>query len=254
MRTTGKQLLIALTLNAVAVLALAYSLGWIDMLKSWSSSNTTQTDTDDGSVGTGMASLNADDIFPVDPLPWSFDFDNLPDPPDTWIGIDEGYDVSPDGGGRVFIRRPPETSNPEFTPCLFGGFGMSNYSIQSDVQAKFSDGELPNVGIIAQGYVLELQGANQKLEIRGWAPHPDVCDTIDFPWSPDSWYVMKLRVSVADGKVTVQGRVWPRGEEEPEKWDIDTSVEEPNRTGCPGVFGDNPNTEVLFDNIQVTAN
>ena len=49
-----------------------------------------------------------------------------------------------------------------------GPSDLHDYTIQADVRGSEVDGKLPDIGLIAQGYTLDLQGADQKLEVRTW--------------------------------------------------------------------------------------
>ena len=78
--------------------------------------------------------------------------------------------------------------------------------------------------------------------------------TIDFPWQPNTWYVMKLQASNEEGKAVLRGKVWPRGEDEPDQWTITAIDEVPNVAGSPGLFGNAKDAEIHLDNITVSAN
>ena len=113
---------------------------------------------------------------------------------------------------------------------------------------------MPDIGIIAQGYALDLQGASQKLQIRTWSPQLRMAKTIDFPWKPNVWYVMKLRAENENGQAVLRGKVWPRDQEEPSEWTIEAIDNSPNVTGSPGLYGNAKDAEITLDNIQVHAN
>ena len=75
----------------------------------------------------------------------------------------------------------------------------------------------------------------------------------DFVWQPDTWYRMKLRVDVNDGRGLIRGKVWPKGEPEPTDWSITAEDPLPITEGSPGLYGYSP-TPVYFDNVKVTSN
>ena len=77
---------------------------------------------------------------------------------------------------------------------------------------------------------------------------------IEFPWKPDTWYTMKLRASLDGGKAILQGKIWPRGEDEPEDWTIEAVDPTPNTSGSPGLYGNATDAELYLDNITVTPN
>ena len=81
-----------------------------------------------------------------------------------------------------------------------------------------------------------------------------MAQTVDFAWQSDTWYTVKLRAAVEDGKGVLRGKVWPRDEEEPEEWQIEAVDETFNASGSPGLFGNARLAEIYLDNIKVYAN
>jgi hypothetical protein len=135
-----------------------------------------------------------------------------------------------------------------------GQSDLHDYTIQADVRGSVDGGKMPDIGLIAQGYAIDLQGANQQLQIRTWVPQLRMAKTIDFPWEPNQWYTMKLRASVEGNKAVLKGKVWPRGTTEPEPWLLTAEDLSPNLSGSPGLFGNAKDAELMLDNIHVTAN
>jgi hypothetical protein len=77
---------------------------------------------------------------------------------------------------------------------------------------------------------------------------------IDTEIKPGEWYTMKLSV-VPEGKTaTVRGKLWKRGDAEPEKWTIEMVDEAPNLHGSPGLYGHASDAEIFLDNLQVVPN
>ena len=65
---------------------------------------------------------------------------------------------------------------------------------------------------------------------------------------------MKLRVQQQpDGVTFAQGKVWPRGEAEPDAWTVEKRDAMGHRQGAPGFYAD-ANTQVYVDNLKVTGN
>ena len=114
--------------------------------------------------------------------------------------------------------------------------------------------KMPDIGLIAQGYTLDLQGNSQKLQIRSWVPQLRMAETIDFVWQPDVWYRVKFQASVEDGTAVLQGKIWPRGQDEPASWMLKATDKAANLQGSPGLFGNAKDAEIYLDNIQVTEN
>lgn len=115
------------------------------------------------------------------------------------------------------------------------------------------DGKMPDIGLIAQRYTLDLMGASQQVQIRSWTSVLDrFSKSVPFEWKPDVWYTMKFQANVVDGKAVLKGKVWPRGESEPSAWTIEAEDATPNTEGSPGLFGNASNAELYYDNILVT--
>lgn len=195
------------------------------------------------------------------PLPWRFDFSdvaidaaaNVGEPPISWIGARYRHVVREVDGDNVMVK---VTTIPKGTRSRswMGPSSLSNYTIQADVRGASVDGKMPDIGLIAQGYTLDLQGADQKLQVRTWVTQQRMAKTIDFAWRPDTWYTMKLQASLDGKQAVVRGKVWLRGEQEPDEWTVVARDNSPNRAGSPGLFGNANDAEIFIDNIRVSGN
>ncbi|MCA9143635.1 MAG: PQQ-binding-like beta-propeller repeat protein [Planctomycetales bacterium] len=186
-------------------------------------------------------------------LPWKFDFEGLSDLPVTWVGARYRHVIRKEGDNTMAVK---VTTIPKGTRsrCWFGPSDLHDYTIQADVRGLIAFDKMPDIGLTAQGYALDMQGASQKLQIRSWAPQLRMDKTIDFAWQPNVWYVMKLQASNEESRTVLRGKVWPRGEDEPAEWTITATDEAPNLSGSPGLFGNAKDAEIHIDNILVTAN
>ena len=117
---------------------------------------------------------------------------------------------------------------------------------------------LPNMGVTAHRYILQMVGNEQKLRISAWDAVPRIAKDIDFSWEPESWYRLKLTVKVEDGKAQVLGKVWKKDDAEPSDWTIKLTDGNPNLSGPPGLYGSalgirppNLGTPIYYDNILV---
>ncbi len=197
----------------------------------------------------------------VPPLPWSFDFEEIAideesgrgQPPVTWVGARYRHIIRDIDGNQVMVKITTIPKGAR-SRCWFGQPELSEYTIQADVMGAITDGKMPDIGLVAQGYCLELGGAYQHLQIRSWVPQLRMATTVDFDWEPDRWYTMKFRVSVEEGVAVLYGKVWPRDESEPEEWTIEASDASPNLSGSPGLFGNAKDAEIFLDNITVIPN
>ncbi len=202
----------------------------------------------------------------VPSLPWHYDFNDAEDVPLTWIGGRVRYvlrDVDGDDSGeRIMVKRDLIPTRPGKDPTKLGTRSrlwmgpadLSDYTIQADIQGQIKDDKMPDVGLINQGYTLELQGASQKLQIRTWATVLRMAETIDFAWDPEVWYSMKLSTRADGDSLYVLGKVWPRDADEPAEWTIQAVDRSPQRQGSPGLFGSAKDAEIFLDNIHVTPN
>ena len=109
------------------------------------------------------------------------------------------------------------------------------------------------MGVINQGYTLDVMGSHQRLQIRVWAAHLEKSVDLPFTVEPDVWYRAKLAVEVDGDTGTAMGKVWKRGAPEPEEWMISLDDPIPVKKDSPGIYGDSP-VDIYYDNIAVKVN
>lgn len=132
---------------------------------------------------------------------------------------------------------------------------LHDYTIQADVLAFERDEKLPDVGLVAQRYTLDMMGASQALTMRTWTPQLNrFSASVPFEWEANTWYTMKFRAEAHGDKAVLKAKVWKRGEEEPADWTLTAEDETPNLVGSPGLFGNAKDAEIFYDNLTVTAN
>jgi outer membrane protein assembly factor BamB len=127
--------------------------------------------------------------------------------------------------------------------------------------AALEKARLPDMGLIAQRYTLDLMGASQQLQVRSWPPQvaSHFSKTIPFSWEAGRWYTIKLEArtrpatAVTAAAAELRGKVWPRGEREPDAWTIEAVHEAGNLQGSPGFFGNSKDSEIYIDNVKVEA-
>ena len=199
----------------------------------------------------GAASVR---VFP--PLPWNETFDAmaLNTLPQGWVNTTGKFVVREMEGSKVLVKTTEGSSLLSRARAFLGPSNWSDYTVEADVRATQKRRQQGDAGIIAQRYVLTLYGNSQTLHIEPWQPETKRTVSIPFPWKPDVWYHLKLRVeNLGDGKVKARGKVWPTGESEPAAWMLERIDPIPNRQGAPGLFG-NALAEVYFDNLKVYVN
>jgi outer membrane protein assembly factor BamB len=200
----------------------------------------------------------------VPDLPWTYDFEQYEGtaPPPYWINATGKFEVRDMEGGKVLVK----LANNAFafakrTRPFFGSNEFSDYTIQADVRSMEVRRQMADVGIVAQRYELVLFGNHQRLELQPWQPETERTVRVKFPWEKDTWYTMKLEVQTLDqGRVRARGKVWPRGEAEPEAWTIERIDPLGSLQGSPGLYADAMNSgpqggsELYYDNIKVYRN
>jgi hypothetical protein len=194
-------------------------------------------------------------IRTVPPLPWAWDFEGATDLPVTWVGMRYRHVLRklPDGNTvAVKITTIPKGTR---SRGWLGHSDLSDYTIQADVRGGKVGGRMPDIGLSAQGYTIDMRGDQQELQVRLWdAQLERFSKTIPFAWESDKWYTMKFQVANEDGKAVVRGKVWPQGTTEPEAWQIEAADDLPTTQASPGFFANATNAEIMLDNIKVYAN
>lgn len=188
-------------------------------------------------------------------LPWTEDFEvvELEQSPSHWIGATGKFFVrenpTSSASNKVLVKTPVQRGLNRSNVYL-GLPVMKDYTIQVDLMGTKDKRRLPDMGLIANRYTLDMQGRHQRLQIRSWASDLRMAKTIDFPWEIDVWYTMKMQVEVVDDTAIIRGKVWRTGEPEPKDWTLIAEDPRPNREGSPGIYGYSP-TEIYYDNLKV---
>jgi len=191
----------------------------------------------------------------IPPLPWKFEFADKAVPV-TWIGAAYRHQPKEIDGEAMLVK---VSTIPKGTrsQSWMGWTSLHDYTIQADVNstANPDNNRRADMGLINQRYTLDLMDKDQ-LQIRSWTPRLDLrfAKTVPFKWEKDTWYTLKLQSQNHDGKVTVRGKAWKRGEAEPEQWLVEATDDVPNTTGSPGLFGNSTLAEYYIDNVEVYPN
>ena len=184
------------------------------------------------------------------PLPWSEDFEGGK-VPGYFLGAGR-FTIGDLEGSKVLHKAPVQTGLNRAT-AFIGPASMSGYTIDADLRATKKGRRMPDLGLMNGGYTLDLQGNHQRLQVRSWASELAFSRQVEFPWQPDVWYRMRLRVEPTAAKVVVRGKVWPKSEPEPSAWTIEYEDPSGIMSGAPGLYADSL-TELDFDNVQVMVN
>jgi outer membrane protein assembly factor BamB len=195
-------------------------------------------------------------------LPWSFDFeDGRETPPPQWANATNKFAVRDLEGNKVLVKLA-ENDFAFAKRCrpFFGSPELNNYTIEADVRALERRRQMGDIGVVAQRYELVLFGNHQELHLQPWQPETARTVKIPFKWEKDAWYTIKLEVQSLDGaKVRARGKVWPKGQPEPQAWTIERVDPIGSHKGSPGIYADAPSrvgggSELYYDNIKVYKN
>ena len=187
------------------------------------------------------------------PLGEDFESTEVGSRPDYFLAYVSRWSVEALDDGRKVLAKGPSPRKIHRHITFLGSAGEHGYTIETDLLGTRTGRRVPDMGVLNSGYTLDLQGAHQKVEIRSWASALRMAQTVDFAWETDVWYRMKMRVDVTDDNAVIRGKVWKRGEEEPDTWTIEAVDPLPIRTGSPGLYGFSP-TAIYYDNVTVTRN
>ena len=184
-------------------------------------------------------------------LPWTEDFEavDLEKIPTHWIGATGKFFVREKDGNKILVKPPPRRGL-DRSNVYIGPSTIKDYQIQVDLMGTRNKRRVPDMGLIANRYTLDMQGKHQRLQIRSWASDLRMAKTIDFSWETDVWYTMKMMVEITDDKAIIRGKVWRTGESEPAEWTITAEDPLPNREGSPGIYGNSP-ADIYYDNLKV---
>lgn len=192
------------------------------------------------------------------PLPWTIDFNDIEigSKPGHWRPVHKGASVQELDGEKVLLQ-PKAARNAPRAVIYLGDSSVTNFTIQADIQGNFKGRRYTDLGVMAHGYTLDLQGAHQRLQVRSWPPERRMATQVDYPWDMHVWYTIKMRVDVekdGDGqKAVIRGKVWKRDEAEPSDWTITAEDPNPVLQGGPALYTFAP-VPSYFDNVKVTSN
>ncbi|MEM6278481.1 MAG: PQQ-binding-like beta-propeller repeat protein [Verrucomicrobiota bacterium] len=179
----------------------------------------------------------------------AFDFPPLP-----WIGARLKWEVIEHEGNKVLSKTLDRVLF-QRSLSFIGHPEVSNYTLQADVMTDGSRRIKSVIGLINQRYIISLVGNANILEVS--SNHERVKESVPFPISANTWYVLKTRVDIGeDGTGVIRGKAWVKGEPEPDAWSIEVEHKSAHEEGAPGIFGFAPQSQktVFIDNITITPN
>ena len=167
----------------------------------------------------------------------------------AWVGAGSKFKVRQLAGDKVLVK-PPAARGLHRANTYLGAPDMAGYTIQADLLGTKKGRAVPDMGLIAHRYTLDLMGYHQQVQIRTWAAELRMAQTAPFAWETGVWYTMKMQVAIEGAAAHIRGKVWPRTEPEPAAWTIQAVDPLPNLSGSPGLYGYSP-AAIYYDNLKV---
>jgi outer membrane protein assembly factor BamB len=196
--------------------------------------------------------------------PYEQDFSKVPleRSPAGWVNTQGKFAVQTVGGknvlGKLALNASPLVAR---AYAYIGLPTSSDYTIESEMMGTKVRDEMPNMGVLANRYLLVLDGNKQLLRLLCWDALPRVDQSISFAWEPDAWYRFKLTVDVQGEKAEVKGKVWKADGKEPAEWTITFDDPIGNKEGSPALYGystgildGQKGSEVFYANVKVSPN
>jgi len=203
----------------------------------------------------------------VPQIPYKQDFTQVPTGavPGGWVNTQGKYTVVEKDGEKVLFKvntnpRPPVARAYAYITAPTS----TGFTIEADIMGVQKKDKLPDAGIMANRYTLYLDGKADEngqgsARLISWEALPRIDVTTPFHWKSGTWYRLKLTVEVGDKVAVVRGKVWERGQTEPEKWTVEFKDPLPNKEGAAALYGyvtnaeaDDPGSEIYYDNVTVT--
>jgi hypothetical protein len=198
-------------------------------------------------------------------LPYTQDFEKVPEgrTPAAWVNAPGKFSVVKLADGNKVLSKRNDTSNAIINQAntYITAPNTRDYDIECDVYGtKVRDKEMPDMGIGVNRYVLVLLGNDQQVRLVTWDAQKRIEKLAAFKWKPGAWYRMKLTMQVDNGKAVVRGKVWEKGQKEPEKWTVEITDPVPIREGAAMLYGyaqgsisaKDPGPNIYYDNLRIT--
>ena len=172
--------------------------------------------------------------------------------PDGWSAARGRFKIVEADGGKL-LQKPSGNPRTWRTTVYVGSPGQRAYEVEAEMMSKEQRRRMADMGLVSHRYTLAMMGNAQTLMIRTWLSELDrFSKEIPLAWDPDVWYRVKLRVEPRnDGSTSIQGKVWPKGEDEPADWTIEAVDAIGHAHGSPGIYGYS-SADIHYDNLKVT--
>ena len=172
--------------------------------------------------------------------------------PDGWSAARGRFAVVEADGGKQ-LKKPSGNPRTWRTTVYIGNPLQRGYEIEAEMMSMEQRRRMADMGLVSHRYTLALMGNAQSLMIRTWLSELGrFSKEVPLEWDPEVWYHVKLRVEpAADGTTAIRGKVWPKGETEPEAWTIEAVDALGHEHGSPGIYGYSL-ADIHYDNVKVT--
>lgn len=198
-------------------------------------------------------------------LPFAADFSKVPEgrSPAGWVNCQGKFAMVSGKDGHKVLKKTALNASPLVARAhaYMGLPNMKDYTVEADVMGNQVGGNMPDVGLVASRYTFFLDGNKQSLRLVSWDAIPRIDKTIAFAWKPEVWYRLKVTVEYDGDKGIAKGKIWERGQPEPQEWTLEVTDPIPNREGSPalyanatGIIAPMPGAEAFFDNVKITPN
>jgi hypothetical protein len=139
---------------------------------------------------------------------------------------------------------------------LFGPGEQTEVDVRARAWSASSGRRFPEFGVgtgDVAGYRLLLLPGQKKLELRK-SDDPIKSVAVSEPWKSGTWTWLRLRVmKKAEGRWSVEGKVWPADGAEPAAWQLTHEVSDPPQAGRASVWGiPFAGTPIRFDDLSAT--
>ena len=171
--------------------------------------------------------------------------------PKDFLVIAGAFAVQQDGA-RKFLELPG--SPLDTFGALFGPAKMEGLSVAAKIFGTKTGRKVPAFGLSwngAGGYRLQVSAAKKQLEIfKG----DEARASVPFEWRDATWLSLRIQArQTPAGAWVIEGKAWPAGGAEPEKWTVSLEEKEAPAAGRPGLWGSPfSGTPIRFDDIAVT--
>jgi hypothetical protein len=169
--------------------------------------------------------------------------------PKDMLVIGGAFAVKQDKDGK-YLELPGEPL--DTFGFLFGPSEPADVSASARIFGTKKGRKYPTFGVSLNGvggYRLQVSPAKQALElIKGDESKLNV----PFTWTSDTWTSVRIQVRKTGNSWIIEGKAWPSGSPEPEKWMITTEEKESLPAGRAGIWGSPySGLPIRFDDLLV---